>query len=87
VRSVCHFTDNDYFYMVRKVLSFTAMALFAGIPRIFAQGCVVCSNTAQSLDDKGARGLNGGIIYLAFLPLTIMITLGVLWWRVNKKNI
>ena len=50
------------------------------------QGCSVCTKTAQGLDDKSAKGLNGGIIYLAFLPLTIMGTLGFLWWRSYKPT-
>ena len=41
------------------------------------QGCSVCTKTAQGLDDKSAKGLNGGIIYLAFLPLTIGAAGGV----------
>ncbi|NDC41062.1 MAG: hypothetical protein EBZ77_05855 [Chitinophagia bacterium] len=48
------------------------------------QGCSVCTKTASNLDDKSARGLNGGIVYLAFLPLGIMGTLGYIWWRNNK---
>ncbi len=50
-----------------------------------AQGCSVCTKTAQGLSDKNANGLNTGIIYLAFLPLSIMGTLGYLWWRSNKS--
>ncbi len=50
----------------------------------FAQGCSVCTKTAQGLDDKSAKGLNGGILYLAFLPLGIMGTVGYIWWR--SKN-
>jgi len=57
------------------------------LPYAVAQGCVVCTNTANQLNDKSARGLNGGIIYLAFLPLIIMFTLGFIWWRSNKKAI
>ncbi len=49
-----------------------------------AQGCSVCTKTAAGLEDKSARGLNGGILYLAALPLSIMGTLGFLWWR--SKN-
>ena len=49
------------------------------------QGCSVCTKTAQGLDSKSAKGLNGGIVYLAFLPLTIMGTLGFVWWKYNRK--
>jgi hypothetical protein len=69
---------------VKKSLLIAGLTGF--VFRAAAQGCAVCSNTAAALDDKGARGLNGGIIYLAFLPLTIMLTLGYIWWRANKSN-
>jgi len=50
------------------------------------QGCSVCTKTAAGLEDKSAKGLNGGIIYLAFVPIGIMGTLGLIWWRYNKNN-
>jgi len=34
--------------------------------------CSMCTKTAASLDDKSARGLNAGILYLAALPLCMM---------------
>jgi hypothetical protein len=30
--------------------------------------------------------LNGGIVYLAFLPAGIMFTLGYIWWRSKKSS-
>jgi hypothetical protein len=51
-----------------------------------AQGCSVCTKTAAGMDDKSARGLNGGIVYLAFLPITIICTVGFLWWRSKGQN-
>jgi hypothetical protein len=50
----------------------------------YAQGCAVCTKTASELDSKSARGLNGGILYLAFLPITILGTVGYFWWRQGK---
>lgn len=52
----------------------------------YSQGCSVCTKTAASLDDHKARGLNGGIVYLALLPLGIMGTLGTIWWRYNRAK-
>lgn len=46
-----------------------------------AQGCSVCTKTASQLGEKGARGLNGGIVYLALIPLAILGTLGFVWYR------
>ena len=51
----------------------------------FGQGCSVCTKAAAGMDDKSAKGLNSGIIYLAFLPLIFMGTVGYLWWRNNKN--
>lgn len=54
---------------------------------IWAQGCSVCTKTASSLGDKAAKGLNKGILYLALLPISILSTLGVIWYRSNKNSI
>jgi hypothetical protein len=43
--------------------------------------CVICTKTAAELDEGSARGLNGGIIYLAFFPLVLLGTIGYIWWR------
>jgi len=51
-----------------------------------AQGCSVCTKTASQLGEKGARGLNGGILYLAFLPLTIIGSIGFYWYRSQKTE-
>ena len=50
------------------------------------QGCAVCTKVAAGMDDKSAKGLNGGILYLAFLPLAIMGTVGGLWYRHNRNS-
>ena len=49
-----------------------------------AQGCAVCTKTASELDPKSAKGLNDGILFLAFLPLSIIGTLGYFWWRQGR---
>lgn len=64
-----------------KKLLLVCCLLFAAAPAVHAQGCSVCTKTAAGLDDKSAKGLNGGILYLAFLPLGIMCTLGYIWWK------
>ncbi len=50
----------------------------------WGQGCSVCTSVAAGLDDKSAKGLNGGIVYLAFLPLAIMGTVGFIWWKNSR---
>ncbi len=51
---------------------------------LYAQGCTVCTQTAGQLGEKGAQGLNFGILYLALLPITFISILGYVWWRHNK---
>ena len=46
--------------------------------------CSVCTRTAQQLGEKPAKGLNAGILYLAFTPLAIVGIIGYRWWRKNK---
>jgi len=70
--------------MKKSVLIILLLIAFA--PAVWAQGCSVCTKTAQGLDDKSAKGLNGGIIYLAFLPLGIMGTVGYIWWRSRNSE-
>ena len=47
--------------------------------------CSICTKTAQQLGEKPARGLNSGILYLAFMPLAIAGIIGYRWWRNNKQ--
>lgn len=48
--------------------------------------CSICTRTAQQLGEKPAKGLNAGIIYLAFTPLAIVGFIGYKWWRKNNDN-
>lgn len=58
------------------------------VPAIgFAQGCSLCTKTAAGLDNKSAKGMNNGILYLAAFPLTIIGTIGFIWWKNNKKEL
>lgn len=46
--------------------------------------CSMCTKTASTLDDKSAKGLNTGIIYLALMPLAMIGFVGFTWWKKNK---
>ncbi|MBZ0098256.1 MAG: hypothetical protein K8F30_04190 [Taibaiella sp.] len=70
--------------MGRRLL--IVLMLMCTAPAVYAQGCSLCTKTAAGLDDKSAKGLNGGILYLAALPLAIMGTVGFVWWKHNKNN-
>ena len=68
--------------MSKKLL--LVLMLSCTAPAVYAQGCAMCKQTDNQLDNKSATGLNGGILYLAALPLTIMGTIGFVWWKHNK---
>lgn len=73
--------------MKRILLCAMVLVMLMAPAIVKAQGCAVCTKTAAGLDDKSARGLNGGILYLALLPLGILSTVGFVWWRHNKGQI
>jgi len=41
--------------------------------------CSICTKTAQQLGEKPAKGLNSGILYLAFAPYAIVIYIAYRW--------
>ncbi|HEY0732009.1 MAG TPA: hypothetical protein VGD33_06300 [Chitinophagaceae bacterium] len=48
--------------------------------------CSICTKTAQQLGEKPAKGLNSGILYLAFAPFLIVGYIGYRWWKSNQGN-
>jgi len=48
--------------------------------------CSICTRTAQQLGEGPAKGLNAGIIYLAFTPLAIGGFIGLRWWKHNRNS-
>jgi hypothetical protein len=73
---------------MKRILFRVLVVVMLMVPAMVkAQGCAVCTKTAAGLDEKSARGLNGGILYLALLPLGILSTVGFIWWRHNKEQI
>ena len=72
------------FAIMKKVLKgmLLGSALLTMSPVLsFGQGCVVCTRTAEQQGEDFAKGMNRGILYLAFLPLGIMGTLGFIYWK------
>jgi hypothetical protein len=54
---------------------------------LFTNGqCSICTKTAQQLGEKPAKGMNGGILYLAFAPFAIAGYVGYRWWKSNRGN-
>lgn len=68
-----------------KKLSLFILLTFLPFIKSLAQGCSVCTQTANQLGEEGANGLNTGIVYLALLPLTFICVLGFVWWKYNRR--
>jgi hypothetical protein len=47
--------------------------------------CSICTKTTQQLGEKPAKGLNSGILYLAFAPFAIAAYVGYRWWKNNQE--
>jgi hypothetical protein len=55
-------------------------------PLLAPAQCSICTKTAQQLGEKPAKGLNSGILYLAFMPMAIVGVIGFRWWRSNRSS-
>ena len=67
------------FFISLLVIIFSVFAI-----RSSAQ-CSICTKTAQQLGEKPAKGLNSGILYLAFAPFAIAAYVGYRWWKNNQE--
>ena len=72
--------------MKKWVLVISLLTIFSIIfpASSFAQ-CSICSKTTQQLGEKPAKGMNSGILYLAFAPFAIVGYIGYRWWKNNKQ--
>lgn len=50
-----------------------------------AAQCSICTKTAQQLGEQPAKGMNSGILYLAFAPFAIVGFIAFRWWKNNKS--
>lgn len=48
--------------------------------------CSICTKTAQQLGEGPAKGMNSGILYLAFAPFAIVGFVSYRWWKNHKKT-
>lgn len=70
---------------MKKVLATLFLSLFT-FANIWAQGCVVCTNTAAQQGANSANGLNYGIVYLVAIPFTFAGVIAYIIYRANKNN-
>jgi len=66
--------------VIAVVLSFVLSGLFF---QYSAAQCSICTRTAQQMGERPARGMNGGIIYLASAPFLLA---GYVFYRWKKSN-
>ena len=66
------------------IILFISLLMLVGMDDAAAQ-CSICTKTAAQLGEKPARGLNAGILYLAFTPFAVVGIIGYRWWRNNKS--
>lgn len=66
---------------MKKLVVFIGLLLF-GVTAM-AQ-CAICTKTASQLGEGPAKDLNAAILYLMFMPLTIMIIIGYRWYKKDK---
>jgi hypothetical protein len=64
------------------VVLFLSFLLLGSLPA--EAQCSICTKTAQQLGEKPAKGMNGGILYLAFAPFAIVGYIGYRWWKNNR---
>ncbi|HET6995781.1 MAG TPA: hypothetical protein VFI06_12405 [Chitinophagaceae bacterium] len=72
--------------MKSRLLAYFLLLCFSLAISLFSQAqCSICTKTAQQLGEKPAKGLNSGILYLAFMPMAIVGVIGYRWWRSNRQ--
>lgn len=46
--------------------------------------CSICTRTAAQMGEKPAKGINAGILYLAFIPFAVVGFISYNWWKKNR---
>jgi hypothetical protein len=70
--------------MKKWVLLFVFIISFSLFSNSVSAQCSICTKTAQQLGEKPAKGMNSGILYLAFAPFAIVGYIGYRWWKTNR---
>jgi hypothetical protein len=71
---------------VKKICILVSILFVITVADAAAQ-CSICTKTAQQLGEKPAKGMNTGILYLAFAPLALAAFIGYKWWKHNKDAV
>jgi hypothetical protein len=85
VNSSCSKFVSNIATMKKTLLAYILILCFSLLISNSSEAqCSICTKTAQQLGEKPAKGLNSGILYLAFMPLAIVGVIGYRWWKNNK---
>jgi hypothetical protein len=68
-----------------KRLSIVLFIIIVAVNNAIAQ-CAMCTKTAQGLDPAAAKGINNAIIYLAVIPLAMILGVFYYMYRSAKAN-
>ena len=68
---------------LKKLIIALVIVLFSTIAS--SAQCSICTKTTQQLGEKPAKGMNSGILYLAFAPFAIVGYIGYRWWNNNRN--
>jgi hypothetical protein len=71
--------------MKRSVFIATLILFFCLMATSAMAQCSICTKTAQQLGEGPAKGMNTGILYLAFLPFAIIGVIAFRWWKMHKS--
>jgi undecaprenyl pyrophosphate phosphatase UppP len=75
----------QYRDMKKFILALTIGAVLTIVSSDLQAQCSICTKTAQQLGEKPAKALNGGIIYLAAMPLAIFGFIAYRWMKQNEE--
>ena len=70
---------------MRKLLILLIIVIAATAFQKATAQCSVCTRTAQQLGEKPAKGMNAGILYLAFAPFAIAVTFIIVGKRIMHR--
>ncbi len=69
-----------------QLIGFMLVAgLFLAGTDLMAQ-CSICTKTAQQLGEGPAKGMNSGILYLAFAPMAIIGFISFKWYKNHRTK-
>jgi hypothetical protein len=71
----------------KKIVLVLGLTVICSLLSIISSAqCSICTKTTQQLGEQPAKGMNSGILYLAFAPFAIVGYIGYRWWQTNRNS-